>query len=79
MYLADFVLAQEERSDKESDGDEEESGEAIGLLMKTQITSTLNSSIQFLGIAIDTCANFKNTAGEQVFRAMKLIWPNLAI
>jgi hypothetical protein len=79
MYLADFRFSQEEKCDNEADGDEEESSEAIGLLMITQITTTLNSSFQFLGIALDTCAHFKNTVVEQVFRAMKLNWPNLFI
>jgi hypothetical protein len=45
--------------------------------MKTQLIHTLAATIPFNGIALDTCANFKNTVGTDVFKSMQAIWPSL--
>jgi hypothetical protein len=75
--LTDFVISQEEAETQEATCNEDDVEEPIGLLMVTQITSAFNSYIQFQGIALDTCANYKNNVGEEVFRAMQIIWPKL--
>lgn len=77
-YFTDFVLSQE-NSEGAADSDEDGSDEAIGCLMVTQLSGMLNGSISFKGIALDTCANFRNTVGDKLFREMQLIWPRLSL
>jgi hypothetical protein len=45
--------------------------------MITTTMSCFNASIPFRCIALDTCANYRNTVGSDVFVSMKVIWPKL--